>query len=393
MAAIQRPQEIRALAGARALPPLLLVMFHFCEGHHYLHVRLLDVFFAKGYLWVEFFFALSGFILTYVYWDRGSFWRWKAYSGFLKARLARLYPTHLFMLLFILWCVVLLRFLAHEGGYRSIYDQPYHPVLGWWPFFANLFLIQAWNTTATLTWNGVAWFVSVEFALCLMFPVYVWFARGHVWRGMVLIVAGAAGLIALDLTNTHGLDITFHNGVLRGMSDFAIGVGMSNIFRALRARGGTPAPQWVHSSAQALVLLLLFYAIYNSGWSHQWRDIYVVPPMMLLIFVLAFDRGVLARAFDTAPLQKLGEWSYAIYLGQTAWLQLIRFFEQRFYPPDNAIMFGTSWSDFIWWAEPAALVMVCLIWGGLLAEFVEIPANRALRRWFDWPGKGAPTPA
>ena len=383
MAAIQRPQEIKALAGARALPPLLLVMFHFCEGHHYLGVPILDVFFCKGYLWVEFFFGLSGFILTYVYWERGSFWHWKPYSGFLKARFARLYPLHLFMLLFIVWCVVLLRFLAHEGGYRSIYDQPYHPMLGWWPFFANLFLIQAWNTTKTLTWNGVAWFVSVEWALCLMFPVYIWLARGRVWRGVLLILAGAAGLIALDLTNTHGLDITFHNGVFRGMSDFAIGVGLSNIFRAVRTRGGAPAPLWLHSTLQVIAVGLLFYAIYHSGWSHQWRDIYLVPPMMLLIFVLAFDRGVVARFFDSAPLQKLGEWSYAIYLGQTAWLQLMRFFQQRFYPLDNAIVFGVRWADFIFWAEPVGLVIVCLIWGGLLANFVEIPANKALRKWFD----------
>ena len=112
MAATQRPAEIKALAGARALPPVLLVMYHFCEGHHYFGVPVFDVFFCKGYLWVEFFFALSGFILTYVYWDRGSFWRQSTYVAFLKARLARLYPLHLFMLLFICWLVVVLRFLA-----------------------------------------------------------------------------------------------------------------------------------------------------------------------------------------------------------------------------------------------------------------------------------------
>src|ERR1700743_3993089 len=101
MAAAPRPQEIRARAGARAVPPLLLVIFHFCEGHHSTGVPILDVFFCKGYLWVEFFFGLSGFVLTYVYWDRGSFWNSKNYSGFLKARFLRVYPTHLFILLFI----------------------------------------------------------------------------------------------------------------------------------------------------------------------------------------------------------------------------------------------------------------------------------------------------
>ena len=381
MAANQRPTEIKALAGARALPPLLLVLYHFGEGHHYQNLRVYDLFIAKSYLWVEFFFALSGFILAYVYHERGNFWQWKTYTTFLKTRLARLYPLHLFMLLFILYLLVTLRFFAHEGAYRSIYDQAYHPALGFWPFIANLFLVQAWNLFDRLTWNGVAWFVSVEFFLCLIFPVYAWFGRGGWWRGAALTAAGGAGLTALALTNTHGLDITFHNGILRGMSDFAIGVGLSNIFRHIRARGGEPAPEWFHSLLQAIAICVLLIGVYKFGWAHQWRDIYMVPGLMLLIFVLAFDRGFLASALDTPLLQKLGTWSYAIYLGQTAWLQLIRYFEQRWLPTDNTMVWGMRWADWMWWGEPAALVIICALWGGLLANFIEEPASKTLRRW------------
>ena len=61
----QKPAEIRALAGARAFPPLLIILFHFSEGHHYSGIGWLDLIAAHGYLWVEFFFALSGFILTH----------------------------------------------------------------------------------------------------------------------------------------------------------------------------------------------------------------------------------------------------------------------------------------------------------------------------------------
>jgi peptidoglycan/LPS O-acetylase OafA/YrhL len=59
-----KPAEIRALAGARAFPPLVLVMFHFSEGHGYRNFWPLDLLAARGYLWVEFFFCLSGFILA-----------------------------------------------------------------------------------------------------------------------------------------------------------------------------------------------------------------------------------------------------------------------------------------------------------------------------------------
>jgi peptidoglycan/LPS O-acetylase OafA/YrhL len=90
---IARPREIVALAGARAIPPLILVLFHFCEGHGYRGAKWFDLPVGKGYLWVEFFFALSGFVLAYVYGAKWrEFWRGGAYVTFLKARLARLYP-------------------------------------------------------------------------------------------------------------------------------------------------------------------------------------------------------------------------------------------------------------------------------------------------------------
>src|ERR1043166_6425276 len=112
--------EIRALVGARGLPPLLLVLSHYHEAHGYQQVRLIDVFVAKGYLWVEFFFALSGFILVHVYAARARC----DDPAFLKARLARLYPLHLFTLLLMLAMVLFFRWLAAMGGYVSIYDLP-----------------------------------------------------------------------------------------------------------------------------------------------------------------------------------------------------------------------------------------------------------------------------
>ena len=51
----------------------------------------------------------------------------------------------------------------------------------------------------------------------------------------------------------------------------------------------------------------------------------------------------------------MGEWSYAVYLGQTAWLLAIRFFEQRLYPPPDTIVLGMRFSALIWWLEPPVL--------------------------------------
>jgi len=42
-------ERIVALAGARAFPPLMVVMFHFSEGHHYSGWRVLDLLATRGY--------------------------------------------------------------------------------------------------------------------------------------------------------------------------------------------------------------------------------------------------------------------------------------------------------------------------------------------------------
>ena len=371
--------KIGALAGARGLPPLMIILYHFSEGHHYTGLLWFDRIAARGYLWVEFFFVLSGFILTHAYGHRlKELLQWKGYGAFLRARLIRLYPLHLFMLLLILGLVITFRALAAAGGYVSIYDLPWHQDVSAKGFVLSLFLVQAWHTMDRLTWNGLSWFVSVEFALCLLFPALLYLSHGRAWRGVALIAAGIAGLIALSFTSGHGLDITYDWGVVRGICDFIIGIGMAVLFRQVKDQR---IPVWVHTTAQILLLLLLTYAVTSTGWAHTKNDILTVLPLIALIFALAFDVGVLARVMHTRLLQTLGEWSYAIYLGQSTWLILLRFAKQRLYPPPDTIVLGMSFSDLMWGLEPLLLVIICTLWGGVLATFVEFPAAAKLRQW------------
>src|ERR1700733_12206513 len=135
---------IKALAGARGFPPLVVVMFHFSEGHHYSGWRPLDFLATRGYLWVEVFFVLSGFILTHAYWPRlKELLGLSGYLAFLRARLIRLYPLHLFMLLLLLTMVLVLRALAAQGGYLSIFDARYHQDVSARGFWLSLFLVHA----------------------------------------------------------------------------------------------------------------------------------------------------------------------------------------------------------------------------------------------------------
>jgi peptidoglycan/LPS O-acetylase OafA/YrhL len=378
----EKPSEIKALSGARAIPPLILVLFHFCEGHGYRQVAWFDLIVGKGYLWVEFFFALSGFILVHVYSARlTTMWNGRAYFQFLSTRLARLYPLHLFMILAILGQYYAFGALARAGGYVSTFDQPYHPILSTPTLIANLFLVQAWNIFPYLSWNGVAWFVSVEFLLCLLFPLYLSIARGAFLRGVAVVAVSVAVMVRLDLTSRHGLDLTYHNGIWRGMAAFGVGVGLAMIFRSIPSRAPSWAGSAFHSIVQAILLAFLLGAIWFTGWPHTRSDIFTVLPMMALVLALAFDRGFFAAILKTKPLLTLGEWSYAIYIGQSFWLQMSRFAEQRIFPANDAIVMGWRWVDLTWWLEPLGLVLICIAWGALLSAAIERPVSDLFRRW------------
>ena len=74
------------LDGLRGVAALVVVAFHLCEAHATSH---LDQVINHGYLAVDFFFLLSGFVIGYAYDDR---WGHLTRAGFFKIRLVRLQP-------------------------------------------------------------------------------------------------------------------------------------------------------------------------------------------------------------------------------------------------------------------------------------------------------------
>ena len=92
----KRAPEIRALTGARGIPVLLIALFHYHEWYGYSGALWYDTIVSKGYIWVDFFFALSGFILFYAYGSRfGVGLKAEAIGAFLAARVSRIYPLQL----------------------------------------------------------------------------------------------------------------------------------------------------------------------------------------------------------------------------------------------------------------------------------------------------------
>ncbi|MBO9579439.1 MAG: acyltransferase [Sphingobium sp.] len=90
-----QPSYIKSHASLRGIAALLVVIYHMQFGTD---VRLFwEVdFFRRGYLWVDLFFILSGFVISYT--AKLGNHRWPEIKAFWQARFARIYPLHFFAL-------------------------------------------------------------------------------------------------------------------------------------------------------------------------------------------------------------------------------------------------------------------------------------------------------
>ena len=134
--------ELRALTGARGIAAWLVVFFHIRLSIAGTPAPLAHVF-AKGYLAVDFFFLLSGFVIWLSWGERLHDNRWVAVGPFLRKRFARVWPLHAVMLA----ATVALALLLVATGRADPVDFPF-PELP-----LNVLLLQNWGFTDRLAWN------------------------------------------------------------------------------------------------------------------------------------------------------------------------------------------------------------------------------------------------
>ncbi len=157
---------IRPLTGLRIVAAIWVLLYHFYEPTAALLPAaagsVWQDLIKSGYLGVELFFVLSGFIISHNYARRFfEVFNLGAYRVFLRARFARLYPVHLVTLFVALVLVIGAGLVGQE--LNSADDHS--PV----SFVMNLILLQV--IPAVGSWNGTSWSISAEAAAYLAFPV------------------------------------------------------------------------------------------------------------------------------------------------------------------------------------------------------------------------------
>ncbi|MES2443804.1 MAG: acyltransferase [Pseudomonadota bacterium] len=256
----------------------------------------------RGYLWVDFFFLLSGYVLSMSYLDPLGGGGLREAGAFLRARIARIVPMHLAALgLLALLVVVLDPTQRGLGGahFWSFLDRPSYGYLA-----LQSALLQVWNYPATVSWNIPSWSISAEMHVYLLLPLLAW---ATVRRPRLVpwgMVAASTLIYAFIFVTRPTLDILDPLAILRCLAGFLLGVAMQR-WRGVWAGS---IDHWA-SFFQFVALAGLFAVLLASR-----HDVFAIPFFALLVAATAGDRGVLAKALDWRGWQALGRTSYSVYL-------------------------------------------------------------------------------
>ncbi|MDO9709516.1 acyltransferase family protein [Paracraurococcus lichenis] len=323
----RRPQYLPALDGLRGLAAMWVFVFHV------IHNGSDD--WTPGYLGVDLFFILSGFVLSHVY--SGRLENAGDYGRFLLARLARIYPLHLATLLATGVVVALL------PGFAESYPRA-DARFGTEAFLACLLLIQNWWYFLPGCWNAPAWSLSAEWAGYLLFPAFLFLAARVKWP-LVMAFAGMAALEILLLA--------------KGASPGATGLpGMGRmVFGAVT--GCLTHRAWL-AGARLPVMPATIAALLLLGIAHV-PGLGAVGALGFPAFVLmaAREEGPIAQICGARPAVWLGEISYSIYLWHWLVLQIAQRLPEAeargpiWYGALFAAVLLLSWASYHWIERPA----------------------------------------
>lgn len=330
-------QRFLALDALRGLAACWVVYFH--------------VLGSMGYLAVDFFLVLSGFILAHRYWY-GT--KPTSTREFIIHRIARLYPLHLFTLLVF----VVVHWLMY-------WVMPSFPDGSLFTFVQHLTLTHNIGLNPNgLTWNAPSWSISVEFFVNLLFIAFIPVTT----RNSTLLVSASAILLLLlhnhgNLNVHHQNDYGFLNtGLLRGLASFMLGLIAYRLYRYCRDRVQITR----YATGLEVIATALALAVVWCGYGRpEWLDIFVPYVAVLLITVYALEQGALTRAVQR--LAYLGEISYSVYLNHFIVIMVLRHLALQWQLPEGVWIF-------------VATLSITLVCSHFTHFYLEIPWGKALRQ-------------
>lgn len=342
---VEKPR-LDALTSLRFFAATSIVLMHFRSSILPESAPFLQNFaFFQG---VSFFYVLSGFILAYVYPKLDGL---KQILNFLRARFARVYPTHLLTLI-----------ISASMLRTSMSTIDFCQLLG-----CNLLLVQDWIPVTAFYWsfNSPAWSISCEFFFYLCFPFLI-FRFAHSWWAKVL-VCGVVTATMISLATALRLptcppdlyvmtsDWFTTLSPLTRIFEFSLGMSMAMFYLKRHE-----LPKLPSATATRLEILMLSAAILYSmvgvpiGWiaphvhlpTRFWDWMLAgggAPIYALTIYVFARRAGAVSNFLSKPFFVLLGEISYALYLIHMPVVQFISLNQSHLHTVPSWLMAVAFW--------------------------------------------------
>ena len=339
---LESKSRYEILDGLRGVAALVVVFYHLMECYP---AEYVGKYFSHGYLAVDFFFALSGFVIGYAYDDR---WKLMSMKDFFKRRIARLHPMVFFGVM------VGVCFFYYTGGIEL-----FGKVDGaaWWMVLLQALLlmlmiplpasmdIRGWGELNSL--NGPIWTLMFEYVANIFYALVL----RHLPKLALGVLVAVSAVLTADLTlrlNMFGLLVSEWNsysviggfvfdaehvyiGYVRLLYPFLMGLLLCRLGWKIRVQGGF----WVTS-----LIILTMLSVPTLGGVDKIVDGMYQLVVILLGFplVLAIGAGSSLKGKKSSRICKfLGDISYPLYITHYPLIYLHTSWAQRY--PDAP--FGT----------------------------------------------------
>ncbi len=283
------------LESLRGIAALIVVLFHIPWLNHFYDIPII----RNGYLMVNLFFILSGFVITHNYYSKVR--NIKDLSKFLILRIGRLYPLHLvFLIIFLIYEVAKYVAVSYFEFSNSI--QPFS-INSSSNFVANLLLVHSFGFTES-SFNGPSWSISAEFYTYILFALLLIMSTKRFFLYSFFIVVAALSILNFS-SYTFGLllcVIGFFMGVLTYWSY----IRLSQIKNY----------SVINNLTSIIVALTFCYLSLKTPFENDILSFAIFPFMIL--FIVLSNNHIVVRTLNASSLRWLGKISYSVYMSHAA---------------------------------------------------------------------------
>lgn len=351
------------LDGLRGVAALMIIWYHVFEGFA---TTPMDQGFNHGYLAVDFFFVLSGFVIGYAYDDR---WKTMRVKDFFKRRLVRLHPMVVMgaLLGVITFCIQ--GCVKWDGSSVALSSVLFALLI-------NLFMLPAFpHTTPEIRGNGEMfplngpnWSLFFEYIGNIFYALFLHKLSTKA-LGAVVCLSGLGlasfALFGLSGYGTIGVgwtmaDYNFPGGLLRMLFAYSMGMFLARIFRPRPVKGA-------FGIASVAIIAMVIVPYIGDGQSPWMNGIYDTVCALFVLPLLVYIGACGKPSQSISSLcHFLGDISYPLYMVHYPFMYLF---------------YAWLWKDGLTFAETWP-VAVGLFFGNIALAYIVLKVyDEPVRKW------------